>query len=52
MTEKNILENEEVSWKVDDIEMYGTITRTRDSKAPFGVVFIAWSGPTGRALKT
>jgi len=38
----------EVSWQLDDIEMYGTVVRP-DGQGPFpGVVLVAGSGPTDR----
>ena len=38
----------EVSWQLDDIEMYGTVVRP-DGPGPFpGVVLVAGSGPTDR----
>jgi len=40
------VENKEVSWKVLDIEISGTITGPKDARS--GVVFVAGSGPTDR----
>jgi uncharacterized protein len=41
-------ENEEVEWKVDDISVYGTITRPKIENAHSAIVFVAGSGPTDR----
>lgn len=41
-------EDKEVSWKVFDIPMYGTITAPADMEAHPAVVLIAGSGPTDR----
>jgi pimeloyl-ACP methyl ester carboxylesterase len=41
-------ENKEVKWKVDEIPVYGTITRPKDEGPHTAVVFVAGSGPTDR----
>lgn len=41
-------EDKEVSWKVFDIPVYGTITAPTDKQAHSAVVFVAGSGPTDR----
>ncbi len=48
MTEKNRIENKQVSWQVDDITVYGTLTAPKDGAVSCGVVFVAGSGPTDR----
>ncbi len=42
------LENKEVNWEVDDIPVYGTITRPKGEVAKQSIVFVAGSGPTDR----
>ena len=42
------LVNKEVSWKVLDIPVYGTITAPKDKEASAAVIFLAGSGPTDR----
>jgi pimeloyl-ACP methyl ester carboxylesterase len=42
------IENREVTWKVLDIPLYGTITEPTDKRAHAAVVFVAGSGPTDR----
>ncbi len=46
--EKPDLENIEVNWKVDEISVYGTITRPKGENPLSAVVFVAGSGPTDR----
>ncbi len=46
--EKMNFENEEVDWKVDEISVYGTITRPKIENPHSAVVFVAGSGPTDR----
>jgi pimeloyl-ACP methyl ester carboxylesterase len=46
--EKPDLENIEVNWKVDEISVYGTITRPKGKAPRSAVVFVAGSGPTDR----
>jgi len=48
MMEKRDFVNEEVEWKVDNISVYGTITRPKDEATRSAVVFVAGSGPTDR----
>ena len=48
MLENRLIESKEVSWKVDDIDVYGTVTAPVDCMACCGVVFVAGSGPTDR----
>jgi uncharacterized protein len=48
MAEALAIENQEVSWKVNDITVYGTITAPSDLTPRCGVVFVAGSGPTDR----
>ena len=43
-----ILENKEVTWKVFDLSIYGTITSPTDKEAHSAVIFVAGSGPTDR----
>ncbi len=38
----------EVSWKLDDFDMYGTLCEPSHGKAKAGVIFVAGSGPTDR----
>jgi hypothetical protein len=42
------IQNREVTWKVLDIPVYGTITAPADEEAHAAVVFVAGSGPTDR----
>ncbi len=42
------IESKEVSWKVDGINVYGTVTAPVDCTSCCGVVFVAGSGPTDR----
>ena len=42
------IENKEVSWKVFDIPVYGTITAPTTEGSHSAVVFVAGSGPTDR----
>ena len=46
--ENKPIENKEVSWKVFDIDVYGTITAPMDKEAHSAVIFVAGSGPTDR----
>ena len=48
MTSKIEIESKEVSWLVDDIAVYGTLTFPKTGKAKAAVVFVAGSGPTDR----
>jgi len=41
-------EDKEVSWKVFDIPVYGTVTAPTDKEAHSAVIFVAGSGPTDR----
>ncbi|MGD0330971.1 MAG: alpha/beta hydrolase [Nitrososphaeria archaeon] len=43
-----VIENREVTWKVLDILVYGTITTPKDKEAHSAVIFVAGSGPTDR----
>ncbi len=45
---KTEIENREVSWKVLDIEIFGTITSPVDDVSHPGIVLVAGSGPTDR----
>jgi len=42
------IESKEVSWKVFDIPVYGTLTAPTDGEVHSAVVFVAGSGPTDR----
>lgn len=42
------IEDKDVSWKVFDIPVYGTITAPTDKEAHPAVIFVAGSGPTDR----
>ncbi len=42
------VQDREVTWKVLDIPLYGTITEPTDEKTHSAVVFVAGSGPTDR----
>jgi alpha-beta hydrolase superfamily lysophospholipase len=42
------MENRQVTWKVFDIDLYGTITAPTDNEAHSAVIFVAGSGPTDR----
>lgn len=46
--ENTAIENKEVSWKVLDIPIYGTITAPTDKEIHSAVIFVAGSGPTDR----
>jgi len=48
MTEQQDFESKEVTWEVDGITVYGTLTRPTDRGPPPGIIFIAGSGPTNR----
>ncbi|MGD0643833.1 MAG: alpha/beta hydrolase [Candidatus Bathyarchaeia archaeon] len=48
MMEQGDFENEEVEWKVDEISVYGTLTRPKGEDPHSVVVFVAGSGPTDR----
>lgn len=48
MTDDNMIENKEVSWKVLDIEIHGTLTYPSMGESLPGVVMVAGSGPTDR----
>ena len=41
-------ETKDVSWSVDDIVVFGTMTRPNIKEATPGVIFVAGSGPTDR----
>jgi hypothetical protein len=43
-----VIENREVTWKVLDIPVYGTVTAPIDKEAHPAVIFVAGSGPTDR----
>jgi len=43
-----VIENKEVTWKVLDVPVHGTITAPADKAARSAVVFVAGSGPTDR----
>ncbi|XHH08013.1 MAG: alpha/beta hydrolase family protein [Candidatus Bathyarchaeia archaeon] len=42
------IENQEVHWTVNNITIYGTITRPKDENLHPAIVFVAGSGPTDR----
>lgn len=42
------IEDKQVTWKVLDIDIYGTITAPTDKEAHSAVIFVAGSGPTDR----
>jgi pimeloyl-ACP methyl ester carboxylesterase len=42
------IEDKEVSWKVLDIPVHGTITAPKDRESRSAVIFVAGSGPTDR----
>jgi len=42
------IEDKEVTWKVLDIPVYGTVTAPTDKAVSSAVVFMAGSGPTDR----
>jgi uncharacterized protein len=48
MVEDLAIESREVSWKVDGIPVYGSITTLADATPSCGIVFVAGSGPTDR----
>jgi pimeloyl-ACP methyl ester carboxylesterase len=48
MMEQRDFENEEVEWKVNEIPVYGTLTRPKGEDPHSAVVFVAGSGPTDR----
>lgn len=48
MTTQYDFESEEVTWEVDGITVYGTLTRPTDRGLHPGIIFIAGSGPTDR----
>jgi uncharacterized protein len=43
-----LIEDKQVTWKVLDIDVYGTITAPTDEEAHSAVIFVAGSGPTDR----
>lgn len=45
---KRDIENKDVSWNVQGIPVYGTITAPADKAAHSAVIFVAGSGPTDR----
>ena len=48
MTEQQDFESKEVTWEVDGIMVYGTLTRPTDRGSHPGIILIAGSGPTDR----
>jgi fermentation-respiration switch protein FrsA (DUF1100 family) len=48
MNKQRNLENEEITWQVDGIPVYGTLTRAPGGGLWPAVVFVAGSGPTDR----
>lgn len=48
MTEAQQFVEKEVEWLVDDIPVFGTLTRPKTEKPHSAVVFVAGSGPTDR----
>ena len=46
--ENEITKDKEVTWKVFDIPVFGTVTAPTATKAHSAVVFVAGSGPTDR----
>ena len=48
MNRQRNLENEEITWQVDGISVYGTLTRPAGDGTWPGVAFVAGSGPTDR----
>jgi hypothetical protein len=48
MIDNYSFETKEVSWSVDDIAVFGTMTQPNIKEATPGVVFVAGSGPTDR----
>ena len=44
----NVIENKQVTWKVLDIDVHGTITAPKDKVAHPTIIFVAGSGPTDR----
>lgn len=48
MTETLTCKSEEVTWDVDGITVYGTVTRPADTGLHPAIVFVAGSGPTDR----
>jgi alpha-beta hydrolase superfamily lysophospholipase len=47
--ENEPMKDKEVTWKVFDVEQYGTITSPTDEEVHPAVVFVAGSGPTDRS---
>jgi alpha-beta hydrolase superfamily lysophospholipase len=43
-----LVQDKEVTWKVFDVPLYGTITEPTDKEAHSAVIFVAGSGPTDR----
>ena len=43
-----IIKNKEVTWKLLDVNVYGTVTAPTDKEVHSAVVFVAGSGPTDR----
>jgi len=43
-----LTEDKQITWKVLDIDVYGTITAPTDKEAHSAVIFVAGSGPTDR----
>ncbi len=43
-----IITDKEVTWKLSDIDIYGTVTAPADKEVHSAVVFVAGSGPTDR----
>lgn len=48
MIEQHDFESKEVTWEVDGITVYGTLTRPTDRGPHPAIIFIAGSGPTDR----
>ncbi|MGI0091912.1 MAG: alpha/beta hydrolase family protein [Nitrososphaerales archaeon] len=48
VTRDAVIEDKEITWKVLDIPVYGTITAPKDKEPRSAVIFVAGSGPTDR----
>jgi hypothetical protein len=46
--ENELIQDKEVTWKVLDIPVYGTIKEPTDKKTHPAIIFVAGSGPTDR----
>ncbi len=44
----DFIHNKQITWKVLDIDVYGTITAPKDKDVHSAVIFVAGSGPTDR----